>query len=74
MMGNMKHEPSDDALDRALRLLLQQDKISLMWDETQNQFAFFMTPAQREAFDAEIGVDFPPTNDDDPDHNWPEPW
>lgn len=41
--------PNTDDVDAVLRLLVKEDRLSMSWDEEGDEFAFFMTPAQRAA-------------------------
>jgi len=41
--------PTTDEVDSVLRQLVKDDRLSVSWDEDSDEFAFFMTPAQRAA-------------------------
>ena len=41
--------PTTEEVDAVLRQLVKENRLSISWDEESDEFAFFMTPAQRAA-------------------------
>ncbi len=41
--------PTTEEVDAVLRQLVKENRLSISWDDEGDEFAFFMTPAQRAA-------------------------
>jgi len=46
-------DPEQEELDRALKFLLDNDLVSMTWDDEREEIAFFMTSEQKAIYDLE---------------------